>query len=503
MKNVAFHRHAGLLGLIWFLLIPAWALAQPQSPLFFMDICRFQDFRRDDPLVEIYFSVDASTVLHERRSDEQYHAAVNIDWLIQKLEAGDSIAVFSSNFTLDWPQGAYPEDTARNLLRRNLFYAQDLEVEPGNYLLQAIVRDMNNPNAQASVAVNEFQVEQISASSIAFSDVKWVASQRYVEGQRRDRDDLFPLVTNDAFINQDTMVFYQEIYNVDKLREGDFFIRARFLQGDNVLFQYEQTQGRRARSINAYLMAIPGLEKLPSNIYYLQIELLDGRSQVFSTFRKKFYVYNSRLEQGFPAIAANNREADIFNEYDEQELDYYLATLAWISTEQERQFTRVLETYEQKKNYLLGFWEKRKRYPTQEVLALWRGHLMALDYVNQEFTSQLREGWRTDRGRVFLKYGIPSDVERYPNNTNMVPYEIWRYDRLGAQTNVIFVFYDPDMASDEYPLLHSSKYGEVYNPRWQEQVADRQSVHTPTSIDFERNTRNGQNPYREQLDPNN
>ncbi|MCB0846455.1 MAG: GWxTD domain-containing protein, partial [Bacteroidetes bacterium] len=127
--------------------------------------------------------------------------------------------------------------------------------------------------------------------------------------------------------------------------------------------------------------------------------------------------------------------------------------------------------------------EKRKKDPSQEVSALWNGHLLALDYVNQQYKSTFREGWQTDRGRVFLKYGIPQDVERFPAEANLIPYEIWRYNRLGAQTNVIFIFFDQDLSSNEYVLLHSTKYGEVNNPRWREQL--RNKGLTPGSVDYE------------------
>ncbi len=473
---------------------------ESRQVLFFMDVCRFQDARVEDPTAEIYFSVDGSSVVHARRDDNRFHAAVKINWFLQRIEGEDSVGVAGDSFVLDWPSGEFPEDTAQAHLKKHLFHYHHLQLVPGRYLLQSFVSDLNAPISPASVAYQEFDMQPKRMDEIVFSDIKWVAYQRSEEAVNRSRQSLLPLVTNDAFLNQDSMVFYQEIYNVARVREGKFVIRARILQGDNILYAYETSVARMAGTINAYLFMIPGLEKLRSNTYHLQIELLSIRNEPFATYRKKFYIYNSRLDMDLESISAFQREADLFNEYEEVELTYYLETLAWISTEQEKQFVQVLESYEQKKNYLYSFWEKRRRFPEQKVEALWRGHLMALDYVNQQFKSDLNPGWKTDRGRVFLKYGIPNDVERHPSDNQAVPWELWRYSRLGTQSNVIFVFYDPDLTLEEYPLLHSSKYGELYNPRWQEQVMNRNSVNTPGSIDFEQSP-SGQR-VNDKFDPN-
>lgn len=476
------------------------AQAQGKSVQFFMDVCRFHDTRLSDPTAEFYFSIDGTSVVHKLEQDNKFHAAVNIGWFLQRLVDGDSVGVAGDRIVLDWPENQFPDDTTSSKLRKHLFHLEYVKLPPGRYLLQTIVSDQNAPSKDAAIAFREFEMAPLTESELQFSDIKWIASRRNPDA-RINRQDLLPLVTNDAFINQDSMVFYQEIYNVSNEYDGRFIVRARIHQGDNVLYAFEATQARVANQINAFMMSLHGLEQLRSNTYHLQIDLLDSRNAPFASYRKKFYIYNSRLEQDFESLSVFNSERDIFNEYEEGELDYYLATLIWISTQQERDFTRSLETSDQKRNYLFSFWEKRKRFPEQKVAALWRGHLMAIDYVNQQFTSNLNEGWKTDRGRVFLKYGIPSDVERYPSGpAGSIPWEMWRYDQLGAQAGVIFVFYDPNLATGEFPLLHSSKYGEVFNPRWQEQLRDPNSKITPGSIDFDdaNNSR-----LIDQFDPNN
>jgi hypothetical protein len=41
---------------------------------------------------------------------------------------------------------------------------------------------------------------------------------------------------------------------------------------------------------------------------------------------------------------------------------------------------------------------------------------------------------------------------------------------LGIQQEVKFVFYDPDLAGNNYILLHSTMRGEINNPQWKREL---------------------------------
>ena len=71
------------------------------------------------------------------------------------------------------------------------------------------------------------------------------------------------------------------------------------------------------------------------------------------------------------------------------------------------------------------------------------------------------------------QYGPPNDIQSFPSDNNKYPYELWTYNKLGVQPGVIFVFWDPDLTTNEYRLLHSTKYGEPNNPRWRVDLVQR------------------------------
>jgi GWxTD domain-containing protein len=58
-------------------------------------------------------------------------------------------------------------------------------------------------------------------------------------------------------------------------------------------------------------------------------------------------------------------------------------------------------------------------------------------YANANF-SRFHQGWKTDMGRVYIKFGPADDVERHPFDAEYPAYEVWSYFTLNRQ----FLFVD-------------------------------------------------------------
>ncbi|MEL6631439.1 MAG: GWxTD domain-containing protein [Bacteroidota bacterium] len=470
--------------------------AQNQVPGLFLDVVRFHipysevTQNGGNPYVEIHLAVAGNTLNFVKEADGQFQAKVNIQLQLDRIEGTDTLLVENAKYNLQLPQDQRLADTARDSrVRANLLNVHALRLDPGTYLIRATAVDSNSTEFSKAVGVSEFLMERIPRNDLAFSDIKWVAGAIDPEkGRQARREDLVPMVTNSTFFNEDKLSFYFEIYNSDKIfNEGgkpiQYAIRSVIYQGDNRLMNYQTDEDPRSgRVFNLYKKTID-ISNLSSNIYYLQVELFHPQKRIMKKYRQKFYVYNSRKDISFePSAIAVASETDIFNEYSEEQLDSYLRTLTYKATNDERFFIEALENYEQKKNFLYSFFERRSK-DGRSVQAMWNGYLTALKYVNQQFKAGFREGWQTDRGRVFLTYGIPNNVDRHPAEGEIIPYEIWSYNKLGSQTNVLFVFHDPDRATGDYPLLHSNKYGELNNPRWRLQLQNQGQI--PGLLDYE------------------
>ncbi len=83
------------------------------------------------------------------------------------------------------------------------------------------------------------------------------------------------------------------------------------------------------------------------------------------------------------------------------------------------------------------FWSTRNPDATASQNEALQEHLRRVRFVMKEF-SQLGPGWRSDRGRVYLRHGRPDRIEHASDSRYQGDYEIWRYGGMGRA----FVFYD-------------------------------------------------------------
>jgi hypothetical protein len=65
-----------------------------------------------------------------------------------------------------------------------------------------------------------------------------------------------------------------------------------------------------------------------------------------------------------------------------------------------------------------------------------------------------------------LQYGRPSQIVGNDRDPSAIPYSIWQYDQIGNQRNRRFIFYNRNLADNEYELLHSDAIGELSEPQW-------------------------------------
>lgn len=94
---------------------------------------------------------------------------------------------------------------------------------------------------------------------------------------------------------------------------------------------------------------------------------------------------------------------------------------------------------EQQDNVFQAFWNKRDPSPATQENELFNEFYQRVDLANRNFGYSRKDGWRTDRGRVFIVFGPPNRVERgTPSRYTQGNYEVWYYDDLREK----FVFYD-------------------------------------------------------------
>ena len=119
------------------------------------------------------------------------------------------------------------------------------------------------------------------------------------------------------------------------------------------------------------------------------------------------------------------------------DLDKAIDQLIYIARDTELLYVREATTEEDKRKRFLEFWAKRDPDPGTTRNELMEEYYSRVAFANQNYTHYL-EGWRTDMGMIFIRFGSPDNVERHPFEYNVKPYEIWYYYQLNRQ----FIFVD-------------------------------------------------------------
>jgi len=138
--------------------------------------------------------------------------------------------------------------------------------------------------------------------------------------------------------------------------------------------------------------------------------------------------------------------------------------VSYIITPEERSAFLHLETNEERENFIEAFWERRNPDPGSADNSYKEDFYRRVAYTNEHFSSGI-PGWKTDRGRIYIMWGKPDEVDSHPaggpyerpadeggGETSTYPFEDWRYRYLpGIGENVELEFVDPT-GSGEYHL---------------------------------------------------
>ena len=159
-------------------------------------------------------------------------------------------------------------------------------------------------------------------------------------------------------------------------------------------------------------------------------------------------------------------DAGYFGGMTSQQLDRAAAPLALIAKSGEMSVYSKDLSVTAKRNFLTRFWAARDPSPGTPRNESRERFYGGIAYADSNFREhgRIREpGWRTDRGRIYVRLGSPDETLRRVQQGNAPPYEAWRYNR-GKGNYYIFA----DLTGvGGFKLMHSDDVHEVGDPNWQ------------------------------------
>jgi len=156
----------------------------------------------------------------------------------------------------------------------------------------------------------------------------------------------------------------------------------------------------------------------------------------------------------------NSDQVQYYKKWLEEDVDY-------IISDEERSVFKKLTNDEERDAFIEQFWARRNPDPRSSSNPFKEEHYRRIAYANQHFTSGFA-GWRTDRGRIYIMYGKPDELESHPTGgaynrpfnegggtTTTFPFEKWWYRHIeGVGDDIEIEFVDKSMTG-EYRMAMS------------------------------------------------
>ena len=98
------------------------------------------------------------------------------------------------------------------------------------------------------------------------------------------------------------------------------------------------------------------------------------------------------------------------NELSTEDKHWLNEDVRWIISDEERKAFMQLSNEEERDKFIEAFWDRRNPNPDSEDNEFKDEHYRRIEYANEHFAAGV-QGWRTDRGRIYIVFGPADEVE--------------------------------------------------------------------------------------------
>ena len=432
---------------------------------------------KNEPFIETYLTIVGKS-LTAKRIDGKLQNSVSVELKIFK----DSLLVKANKYNLLGPIFTSSQ------IAPSFIDNQRYSLPNGEYNIELSLRDNYEPARKALLIIAPLTID-FSDTELQSSTIQPLESFKKSVSESSITKcgyDLVPYTVNYYPETNNELSFYFESYNTSQiLGENKSFIYTYYLELNSdrtLLNSYGAFKKQKTEKVNP-LLAKLDISTLASGNYNLVIEIRDEENKLH--LQKKYFFQRFNKKADAVAQQRYNNEKNVA-EYVGQcnnldTLKMFVECLWPIADSYDKE--RIINQAIKKdanlmKNFVVDFWERRAA-DTANPLQMWATYYKNVQQVMVLFKCGKQKGYYSDRGRVYLQYGAPSQRSQQNVENNTFPYEIWQYyrttDAVNGQffSNRKFVFVNQMLGDDCFKLIHSDMRGEVNNPRWQFEVTRR------------------------------
>ncbi|RPI71945.1 MAG: GWxTD domain-containing protein [Ignavibacteriales bacterium] len=393
-------------------------------PKYYQDFLNFISEEKGKTRVDIFIQVPYEEIQFVK-SSKGFSAAYTITVSVYEDEDKEKLLVEKA-----WKEKidaiSFEQTVSKNNYNLSL---RSFQLTPDKYFITTSVEDEDSRKKYSSD--NIFTVRDLT-EDLSVSDLMLVSKKTQAEGSNK----ILPNVSRNITSKRDGLPMFFEIYSEDS-QEVKIEFKIKNVENDVVHSESinKQIEPDRTQVIHTINNISLGLGS-----YMVLIEVYDLSGDKLAEVQKNFI---SRWV-GIPTAI--------------QDLDKAIDQLVYIATPTDLSSIEEAETQDEKIVRYLDFWKQKDPTPNTEENELFNEYYRRISYANENFSHYI-EGWRSDRGMVFIILGSPNNVDRHPFDLESKPYEVWQYYEL----NRSFVFVD-ETGFGDYRLI-TPLYGDDFRFR--------------------------------------
>jgi GWxTD domain-containing protein len=430
------------------------------------DYSRFRGYD-NTTYVEVYYAFDVSSLTYQQKGESyQSEAVASITF---KRSSDDSVIARQA-----WRIPFSVHDLSVVHDSRSYVDVAGFIVVPDIYRVYIVTFDMNNPAIRDSISLL-MDLQPVPTTKVALSDVELANSIVPAERDSANRfyKNTFEVKPNPGRLygeHQPVLFYYLEAYNLKGLSEktSDFYHTKAVVTnsvGKEVVSHEKPKKRVNESNVEVGLIKV---NTLRSGSYTFTYTVIDSAEKMQVSSSKKFFVYNPSLPiDTLVSPSDGNIDATEYATMTEEDLDKEFEQSRYVAMSNEIDRYKKLKGAESKRKALFEFWSARDQEKATPINETKQEYFRRVAYADNQYRTGFREGWKADRGRVYIVYGPPDEIERHANELDVKPYEIWYYNSI--QGGVQFVFGDRTGFSD-YILLHSTHRNELRDDNWMRQI---------------------------------
>lgn len=264
--------------------------------------------------------------------------------------------------------------------------------------------------------------------------------------------------------NLNKLYYYLEIYNINTADLGSKYSVAVTIANQDGTEIKSANREYTVQADSKVEFGSVDITGLPSNRYLLLVKLFDEENEERLRAFKYFYIYNSDSNTATVNLTELENEY-LLSEYpkmNEKDVEKEFNRAIYIMTDVQKGQYEQHKTLDEKRMFMFKYWKLISPILTKKE------YFSRIEYANKNFRSDFRDGWKSDRGRVYSIFGKYDEIERFPYEGSTRAYEIWTYNKL--QGGAIFVFIDMSAGYGDYQLVHSTAQNEIRDEEWQEKL---------------------------------